>query len=132
MFNVNGTPHKFNDYCNLATLGLKINGQNLNNVSCYKFLSLTFDNCMMWSKAIIATCKKLGTSVAMTQRLMSFFPQSYVNTIYYAFVQPYIDYGLSIWETLLNQILIKYNDYKIGCLILSPIILIMIFLARLL
>ena len=31
-----GTPQKINDYCNLATLGLKINGQNLNNVSCYK------------------------------------------------------------------------------------------------
>ena len=92
-----GTPHKIKDYCNLATLGLKINGQNLNNMSCYKYLGLTIDSCMTWNKAIIATCKKLGTRVAMTQRFMSFFPQNYVNPIYYAFVQPYIDYGLSIW-----------------------------------
>ena len=86
-----GTPQKINDYCNLATLGLKINGQIL------KYLGLTIDICMTWNNAVITTCKKLGTRVAMTQRLMSFFPQSYVNTIYYAFVQPYIDYGLSIW-----------------------------------
>ena len=33
----------------------------------------------------------------MAQRLMQVLPYTYINTIYYAFIQPYIDYGLSVW-----------------------------------
>ena len=33
----------------------------------------------------------------MAQRLMQVLPYTYISTIYYAFIQPFIDYGFSVW-----------------------------------
>ena len=45
----------------------------------------------------MSACKKIGTRIAMLHRLIHFVPLMYVNKLYFAFIQPYIDYGLSIW-----------------------------------
>ena len=41
------------------------------------------------------------------QRLSKIFPYDYTNTLYYAFIQPYIDYALSVWGNTSQRNLYK-------------------------
>ena len=47
---------------------------------------------------ISKVCKKLGSRIALLQRLVSYLPESCNYTLYYAFIQPYIDYAITVWE----------------------------------
>ena len=92
-----GSLQRINNYFNRKSLGLKVMGTDLANRSHYTYLGLTIDSCLTWNIAVSNICKKLGSRIAMAQRLMQVLPYTYISTIYYAFIQPYIDYGLSVW-----------------------------------
>jgi hypothetical protein len=92
-----GSRQRISLYCNLPNLGLTLNGQDLCNKCNYTYLGVEVDSYLTWDKNVNNVCSKLGSRIAMTQRLSSYLPNIYRNCVYYSFVQPYIDYGLSIW-----------------------------------
>ena len=92
-----GSKQRISQYSGLEKLGLKINGVELANKTNYTYLGLIIDSNLTWNEAVMHTCKKLGSRVALSQRLMKVIPRIYINTIYYAFIQPYIDYAISVW-----------------------------------
>ena len=94
-----GSPQKTNEYCNVQNLGLNINGEKLCNVTTYRYLGVNIGSHLNWNQNVNVICKKLGSCISVVQRLSRFFPQIYVNKIYYAFIQPYIDYALTVWGT---------------------------------
>ena len=81
-----GSLQTINNYFNRKTLGLKVMGTNLANRSHYTYLGLPIDSSLTWNIAVSNICKKLGSRIAMAQRLMQ---------VLHAFIQPYIDYLLS-------------------------------------
>ena len=67
------------------------------NKSSYTYLGLEVDSNLLWNDNISKVCKKLGSRIALFQRLVSCLPESCNNTLYYAFIQPYIDYAITVW-----------------------------------
>ena len=51
---------------------------------------------LSWNYNVSKVCKKLGSRIAITQRLIKYLPSIYTNTLYFSFIQPCIDYGLTI------------------------------------
>ena len=94
-----GSPQKTSEYCNVQNLGLNINGEKLCNVTTYRYLGVSIDSHLNWNQNVNVICKKLGSRISVVQRLSRLFPQIYVNKIYYAFIQPYIDYALTVRGT---------------------------------
>ena len=98
-----GTRQRIKDYCGLKTLGLKIQGQLLCNQTKYTYLGLEIDCYLSWNYNVSKVCKKLGSRIAITQRLIKYLPSNnsnsiyHTNTLYFSFIQPYIDYGLTVW-----------------------------------
>ena len=54
-------------------------------------LFLSFDD------MISHTCNKLRSRVAIIQRIRYLIPSDYLSSLYYAFIQPFIDYCILIW-----------------------------------
>ena len=92
-----GTRQRIKDYCGLKTLGLKIQGLLLCNQTKYTYLGLDIDCYLSWNYNVNKVCKKLGSRIAITQRLIKYLPSIYTNTLYFSFIQPYIDYGFTVW-----------------------------------
>ena len=91
-----GTPQKINNHYK-DSLGLIISGEILCNKSSYTYLGLIIDSCMTWDYAVSNTCKKIGTHISVMQKLNNVIPNIHANMLYYAFIQPYFDYGLTVW-----------------------------------
>ena len=92
-----GTPQKINNHYKKDSLGLIISGEILCNKSSYTYLGLVIDSCMTWDYAVSNTCKKIGTRISVMQKLSNVIPNIHANMLYYAFIQPYFDYGLTVW-----------------------------------
>ena len=74
-----------------------INGQSVNAVDSCKYLGLTVDSHVSWSKHIGSLCSKLASRIGILYRLSQFLPTNSLVTLYYALIQSVIDYGLTVW-----------------------------------
>ena len=85
------------EYYDVESLGLQVQGEVLLNKNNFTYLGLEVDSKLSWNDNISKVCKKLGSRIALLQRLVSYLPESCNNTLYYAFIQPYIDYAITVW-----------------------------------
>ena len=74
-----------------------INGQSVNAVDSCKYLGLTVDSHVSWSKHIESLCSKLASRIGILYRLSQFLPKNSLVTLYYALIQSVIDYSLTVW-----------------------------------
>ena len=98
-----GTRQRIGDSASKESLGITINGIQLKNCCEYTYLGLTIDSHLSWNAQVEKVCKKLGSRVAMLQRMRGTFSSAQLNTLYFSFVQPHVDYALSVWGNTTQQ-----------------------------
>ena len=72
---------------------------------------------MTWDYAVSNTCKKIGTRISVMQKLSNVIPNIHANMLYYAFIQPYFDYGLTVWgnTSVINIDKLQRLQNRIAC-----------------
>ena len=76
---------------------MHIGNDPIRNFSSYKYLGLHIDSFFSFDDMISHTCNKLRSRVAIIQRIRYLIPSDYLSSLYYAFIQPFIDYCILIW-----------------------------------
>ena len=103
-----GSRQRINNFVNKPDLGLSLDGIIISNHSSYRYLGVQIDSFLSFDKMVDNICNKLSSRVSMLLRLSHTVPYFSLNQLYYAFVQPYIDYCILVWghasETSLNRI----------------------------
>ena len=95
-----GSRQKIGNDASRSSLGLFLNGEPINNQTTYKYLGLTIDCFLSFDVMIDNISNKLKCRVAMIQRIR-YFLSSHLSSLYYAFIQPFIDYCILIWGSFI-------------------------------
>ena len=101
-------------YCQTdTTLNLFINVQRINKVVSCKYLGVIIDEALKWEEHIDYVYKKIIRFSSILYKLRNIVPQRLLNKIYYAFIHPYIAYGIEVYanasQVCLDK-LIKANN----------------------
>ena len=76
---------------------LYINDTPIENKNCGKFLGVTIDSKLNFSKHISEVSSKIAKSIGVLYKLKSYLPTETLVTIYYSLVYPYLNYCAMIW-----------------------------------
>ena len=79
------------------TLNLKFDNVILKQVSSCPYLGVKLDDKLKWSDHIQYLCRNLSYKVAMLARLRKKMSPFMLNRIYLTYIQPSIDYAISVW-----------------------------------
>ena len=77
--------------------GILINGEMLKEVDHAKYLGALIDNKLNWSYQINAVNLKLSKGIGLLAKIRHYVPSSILRSLYYSFLNPYIDYNLLNW-----------------------------------
>ena len=83
--------------CSMEDLGIFINGEKLKEVDHAKYLGALIDNKLNWSYQINAVSLKLSKGLGLLAKIRHYVPSNTVRSLYYSFINPYIDYNLLNW-----------------------------------
>ena len=88
-----------------------INGEKLNEVDHAKYLGVLIDNKLNWSFHIKDVSLKISKGAGLLAKIRHYAPGCILRSLYFSFINPYIDYNLLNWgmasSTNLNVINIK-------------------------
>ena len=107
-----GTRQRLKNISISENIGLTMNNEVILNKSSHVYLALHIDNHLSFDIMIDHICIKLRSRVSMLQRLNKFVPVSSLNHLYYAFVQPHIDYCLLIWGHTSNNNISRVQKFQ--------------------
>ena len=79
-------------------LKLNINGESLEQVSCFKYLGLWFDPSLNWKKHVDCISKKISQRIGVQSRIRPFISTTTANTLFKTMIAPIIDYGDIMWS----------------------------------
>ena len=88
-----GTHQRIGDFVSLPTIGLCLDGVQITNSNTYTYLGVYFDSFLTFDKMTDKICNKLSGRVAMLYRMSNYIPYYHLLSMYYAFIQPFIDYS---------------------------------------
>ena len=92
---------------------LFINGEMLKEVDFAKYLGVLIDNKLKWTQQIEAINLKLSKGTGLLAKIRHFVPRSVLRSLYYSFINSYIEYNLLNWgmasDTNLNTVTKKVN-----------------------
>ena len=80
------------------SIGLKIQGKMLEEVSSHRLLGLNIDNNLSWSNHVSTLSKKISKKVFQLNRIKHFLDQHTRKLFFYAYIQPDIDYASTCWD----------------------------------
>ena len=103
------TPHHLKN-----TLGITLD-KELSNTDEYCYLGINVDSCLTWEKYIVKLCNKISPIVANLQHLRHFLTYEQINTLYFSYIQPHIDYGLTIWGHCAYRLILKVQRFQNRC-----------------
>ena len=69
----------------------------LQDVECCDYLGLKIDKNLNWSKYVNNLCNQLCSKVWFLSRLRKFLPLKSLIQIYKSYIQPKIDYAITVW-----------------------------------
>ena len=92
---------------NNATLNLVINGQVINKVNSCKYLGVYLDSGFKWNEHVDYVYKKIIRFVGIFYKIKTLIPKDSLSKLYYAFVYPYISYGIEVYANACNEVLDK-------------------------
>ena len=78
-----------------------INGQKLNEVDHAKYLGALLDNKLNWSYQIDSVNMKLCKGNGLLAKIRHYVPSNILRSLYFSFMNPYIDYNLLNWDMAL-------------------------------
>ena len=80
----------------------------LQDVECCDYLGLKIDKNLTWNKYVNSLCNQLSSKVWFLSRLRKFLPFESLVQIYKSYIQPKIDYAITVWgycnESNMNKI----------------------------
>ena len=74
-----------------------LNSKVIPRTNSFECLGVLIDEKLSWDLHVDKTCKKVGSSIAVMKRIKPFVPNSTLQTIYKAMIQPYFDYCSPLW-----------------------------------
>ena len=74
-----------------------LNNKVIPRTHSFECLGALIDEKLSWDLHVEKTCKKVGGSIAVMKRIKPFVPNSTLQTIYKAMIQPYFDYCSPVW-----------------------------------
>ena len=74
-----------------------MNGEKLKEVADAKYLGALIDNKLNWTPQINAVNLKLSKGLGLLAKIRHYVPSSVLKSLYYSFINPYIDYNLLNW-----------------------------------
>ena len=80
-----------------SKLHIQIDGQELDQVDCVRYLGVDVDCNLTWAKHVQSVCRRIAYKLSILGRLSKFINKILLNTIYMSHIQPIIDYACSIW-----------------------------------
>ncbi|XP_068743078.1 uncharacterized protein [Montipora capricornis] len=75
-----------------TSLNLTIDGNAIKQVNCVKSLGVHIDDNLSWNVHIDMISKKIASGIGALKRCRPFVPQTTLQSIYNALIQPYFDY----------------------------------------
>ena len=97
------------------TLGISMHNELIENTDEYCYLGLTVDSCLRWENHILKLCKKLSPVVCHLQRISLHLTTEQISSLYFSYVQPIIDYGLTIYGHCSATLLDKVQRFQNRC-----------------
>ena len=83
---------------NELNLELEINGEKLIEKHCAKYLGIIIDNKLTFSDHISQLNQKLTKGNCLLAKLRHFVPSKILKNLYYAHIQPFLEYGTLVWS----------------------------------
>ena len=80
----------------VETLNIKIKGEQIQEKDYTKYLGILIDNKLSWNCHIKHVNLKISKGIGILTKLRC-LSKGVLRTLFYAFVQPHIDYGLLVW-----------------------------------
>jgi len=93
----------------IPTISLEINKSVINRVKNCKYLGVIIDDQLKWSIHIESVEQKLQRLIGILYKIRYKLPDWCLCNIYFAFVHPYILYGLEMYAICM-AILVSYLD----------------------
>ena len=91
-----------------TNITLYINDEKLEQKQFTKYLGVLIDKHLAWKQHIHYVNLKISRAVGLLAKLRHLVPKNTLRTLYYAFIQPHVDYCLINWgcanKTALNPI----------------------------
>ena len=76
---------------------LVIGLEKIKQMSSFKFLGITIDDKICWSSHLNYINLKLSRSVYILNSVKRMLPMPHLKTLYYTLIQPYLNYGITLW-----------------------------------
>ena len=76
-----------------------INNEKLEEKSIAKYLGVYFDDKLTWEHHINYTNKKLSRGIGILAKMRHYVSENTLTSVYNAFIQPHIDYGVLSWAS---------------------------------
>ena len=112
MYYAIGSRQRIKDYVNVHNLGLTLVGDVIRNHTNCRYLWVDIESYLSFEFMTHNICNKLSSRVSMLQRLSQSIPTYYLNQLYYAFVQPFLDYCILIWGHTADNNINKIQKFQ--------------------
>ena len=76
---------------------IKIGNSDVEYVTSTKYLGLTIDPYLNWTEHVHLTAAELRSKLSLFRRIAKFLPQPVLSRIFLVYLQPRIDYCLTVW-----------------------------------
>ena len=100
----------------METLNIKIVGELIQEKDYTKYLGILIGNKLSWNCHIKHVNLIIFRGIEILTKLRRYLSKGVPRTLFYAFVQPHIDYGLQVWGSAtpsnLKPIKKKKKNYK--------------------
>ena len=79
------------------SLGLKIDGVNIQDVSTVVYLRVTFDPNLTWKDHVNELCSQLSKTVGIFSKLRYYINVDVLIMLDYYLIYPVLTYGIQVW-----------------------------------
>ncbi len=78
-------------------INLSINNEAIAQKDCIKYLGVLLDKNLSWKNHIQHVKLKLSKGIGILAKLRHYVPQNILKNLYYAFIEPHVNYALINW-----------------------------------
>ena len=83
----------------IADIKIKIANKALEQKKVTKYLGVLIDDKLLWKEHIQSINLKIRKGIGVLYNLKEYVTQSTLKTLYYSFIQPYLDYNIINWSS---------------------------------
>jgi len=80
-------------------INIEINNTKLKCIDEAKYLGIVIDSKLVWNSHINNICKKISQINCIFYRIRDVLSLKILRNLYYAFIYPYLTYGIEIWSS---------------------------------